>query len=139
MKKRMNETLVIIGAGGHAKVCYEIAKKMNQWTNFIFLDDKLENDSFSIAGPITDYHKYSSSDFFIAIGSNAKRKRWFQKLKKEAINITTLIDPHAVISKSAEIGQGSAVMAGVIVDASATIGDGCILNSGCLIAHDVLI
>lgn len=33
------EQLVIIGAGGHAKVCYDIAKLMNQWNKIILLDD----------------------------------------------------------------------------------------------------
>jgi len=139
MKNETDKTLVIIGAGGHAKVCYEIAQKMNQWSNFIFLDDNPVNGFFNISGSIQEFHKYSACDFFIAIGSNVKRQQLFHELKEQALTIVTLIHPRAVISKTAKIGEGTVVMAGVVVDADANIGQACILNSGCLIGHDALI
>ena len=83
----MSDTLVILGAGGHAKVCYDIALAMDQWSEIIILDDNQQNDYFTISGPISDYVKYDDADFFIAIGSNKVRKTLILDLSTQNLSI----------------------------------------------------
>ncbi|MFL2140595.1 acetyltransferase [Ruoffia sp. FAM 26254] len=135
----MKNTLVILGAGGHAKVCHEIAEKMNKWSNIIFLDDNLSNQSFKITGPISDYKNYKESDFFVGIGSNKVRKKIFEMLEKEHLTIVTLIHPHTTISRTVNIGIGTVIMPGVILNASTLIGKANILNTACTVDHDNVI
>lgn len=81
----MHDKLLIIGAGGHGKVCADIAIKMNKWANISFLDSdttkteilglKVIDNTHNIEKYIEDY------DFFVSIGSNQIRKKSSIKLK----------------------------------------------------------
>ncbi|WP_124059213.1 acetyltransferase [Vaginisenegalia massiliensis] len=132
----MKDRLVIIGAGGHAKVCYEIAKLLNCWRNIIFLDDCLENNYFHIQGPISNYKYFLESDFFVAIGSNEIRKKFITILEESGASLIKLVHPQSIVSDSVSIGAGSVVMGGVVINACSKIGRGCIINTGCTIDHD---
>lgn len=131
-----SKTLVMLGAGGHAKVCYDIAKEMKQWDEIIILDDNHENYYFSISGKIDEINKYPSADFFIAIGDNNIREKLLLQLQEKNYSIATLIHPHAVIASDVTIDRGTAIMAGVIVNSNSQIGRGCILNTKCSVDHD---
>lgn len=132
----MSDTLVMLGAGGHAKVCYDIALAMNQWSEIVILDDNIQNDYFTISGPISDYIIYDDADFFIAIGSNDVRKKFILDLIAQNLSIATLIHPSAIMGSKVQIGLGSVLMPGVIVNANTQIGQGCIFNTATTVDHD---
>src|SRR5690625_2238312 len=137
---KRNKRLVMIGAGGHAKVCYDIAQKLNKWNEIIILDDNPENDYFKISGSISELENYiDDSDFFVAIGDNKTRKEMTSKLINKNGTITTLIHPQAIIASNVEIGEGTVVMAGVVINSATKIGDGCIINTSSSIDHDNMI
>lgn len=134
---KFKEKLVIIGAGGHAKVCYDIAKLMDQWNEIIILDDNSINDYFKITGPINTFSEYiNDSEFFIAIGDNNIREKITTNLLDLKAKITTLIHPNAVIASDVRVGLGSVVMAGVVINSATRIGLGCIINTTVSIDHD---
>lgn len=135
----MSAQLVIIGAGGHAKVCYEIAEFMNQWSEITILDDKSENDFFKISGPISTFTDYPDADFFVAIGSNDVRRRFYEMIIEKQYNLATLIHPSSTISRSTQIGDGTVIMPGVIVNSSTVVGNGVILNTAVTVDHDNII
>ncbi|MGH2110168.1 acetyltransferase [Aerococcus urinaeequi] len=135
----MSAQLIIIGAGGHAKVCYEIAEFMNQWSEITILDDKSENDFFKISGPISTFTDYPDADFFVAIGSNDVRRRFYEMIIEKQYNLATLIHPSSTISKSTEIGYGTVIMPGVIVNSNTVVGNGVILNTAVTVDHDNII
>ena len=132
-----HKRLVFIGAGGHAKVCFEIAKLMGLWDEFLFLDDNQKNDDFFIQGPISSFTKYTNnSDFFVSVGSNIFRKNMFETLKSMDCSIPTLIHPSIILGDKVTIGFGNVIMAGVIINSATSIGSGAILNTGTIIEHD---
>jgi len=133
----VNSKLVIIGAGGHAKVCYDIAQLMGKWDEIVILDDALTNDYFHVSGPITDIDKYSViADFFVAIGDNSLRGSIIKKLEYLNVSIITLIHPQSVIASDVSIGEGSVIMPGVVINNSTKIGKSCIINTSASIDHD---
>lgn len=132
-----NQRLVMIGAGGHAKVCYDIAQKMNKWNEIIILDDNLDNNYFEISGSISDIGNYiDNSDFFVAIGDNETREKITSKLINKTATIVTLIHPQATIASNVEIEIGTVVMAGVVINSATKIGESCIINTSSSIDHD---
>src|SRR5699024_9929805 len=131
-----NKTLVMIGAGGHAKVCYDIAQKMNKWEKIIILDDNPENDYFEIKGQLNDIHQYSSADFFVGIGDNKTREKITKDLLKLNLELITLIHPKAVIASNVKIDKGTVIMAGVVINSATEIGKGCIINTSSSVDHD---
>ena len=64
----MNE-LIILGAGGHGKVCANIASDLKKWDKIFFLDDDYPNRkecvSYPIIGNLKEFHKFEEADFFV--------------------------------------------------------------------------
>lgn len=139
----MKDRLIIIGASGHGKVVADIAVKMNMWKKIVFIDDNLNIEfpfGFEVIGGIDEAIKYKeNSDFFVAIGDNLIRENIQKKLEREYLNIISLVHPDAVIGMNVKIGNGTVVMAGVVINPSTQIGEGCIINTNASLDHDNLI
>ncbi len=131
-----NKTLVMLGAGGHAKVCYEIAVAMDQWEQIIILDDHPTNDFFETSGKLSDVENYPNADFFVAIGDNKKRKKLLNDIQNKNYKIISLIHSSAIISPTVNVETGTVIMPGVVINANTKIGKGCILNTSCTVDHD---
>ena len=128
----MKDKLLIIGAGGHGKVIADIALKMNRWKSILFLDD---NESIKtsmgleIIGKSIDAYKHIEDyDIFVGIGNNETRERIQEELKNQGASIPVLIHPDAVIGAQVELGDGTVVMAGVVINCCTKIGKGCIIE-----------
>ena len=76
----MKEILIIIGAGGHGKVCADIAELMGCYKRIYFLDDNVIGSCLKheIIGQIKDFKKFINiADYFIAIGDGKIREKIF--------------------------------------------------------------
>ncbi|MGY3703531.1 hypothetical protein BW731_09115 [Vagococcus martis] len=137
------EELIIIGSGGHGKVCAEIAESMNKWKTIRFLDDSFPGArkclDFDIIGKTCDIDKYSSHDFFVAIGDNDIREKFFEELTLLKCNIVSLVHPTSYISKYCSIGNGTSIHQNVVINTDSTIGKGCIINTGTIVEHENVI
>lgn len=128
--------LVIIGAGGHGKVCADIAEK-NGYTHILFLDDA---PIPGVAGKVAEYTEYLKiADFFVAIGNNAVREKITKALVSQNARLATLVHPGTVVADSAAIGRGTVVVAGAVVNPGARIGEGVIVNTCASVDHDCVI
>ena len=136
----MNKKIAIIGAGGHGKVVGEIAL-LNQYEIINFFDDnenEIKEFPFIIAGNI-DYLKQHLKDydaFFVAIGENKKRFNLIEWLKKQKMNIVSLVHPRSTISTFSTLGIGTCVMANAVINAGTEIKEGVIINTSASIDHD---
>ena len=133
-----NKKLIIIGAGGHGRVCAEAAS-LSGYSEIAFLDDK-KVDGLPVVGTLNDIEKYiCECCFFVAIGDNFTRKRIMLSIKEMGGELTSIIHPFSSVSKSAEIGEGTVIMAGAVVQASAKVGDGVIINTCSAVDHDCVV
>lgn len=124
----MNRNVIIIGASGHGNVIADIVRANNDCV-LGFLDD---DPSKPTLGTVADYAKYSDAEFVIGIGDAQVRA----KLSALPLKWYTAIHPSAIISPSAQIGEGTVIMPNVIVNANSVVGKQCILNSGAIVEHD---
>lgn len=137
--------LLIVGAGGHGKVVVEAAAAMNKWGKIAFLDDKhqsiVQHHGYPVLGTLDSYSKYFEEykDLFIAVGNNQDRLEHMEKYTKAGFNIPVIIHPSAMISDTAEICQGTVILANVAINASVTIGRGSIINTSSSIDHDCVL
>lgn len=134
----MQESVVIIGAGGHGKVVADIVLKAGDHVQG-FLDDNFEADEkfigFPILGRIDDFINFLNARFVIAIGNAQVRENIAEKL--QGVSWYTAIHPKAVISEiDTLIGEGTVVMAEAVINAAAKIGKHCIINTGAIVEHD---
>ncbi len=77
-----------------------------------------------------------SLKYILGIGDNNLREKVAQLVLSKSNILENVINPHAVISKSANIGVGVFASKGVLVNAFSQIGDFTILNTGCIIEHE---
>lgn len=132
--------VIIIGAGGHARVVADIV--LCQGHRLLgFLDDSPSATGaygIPVLGPVDRYIDFPHARFLIGIGSAAVRRKLASRL--EGVQWHTAIHPAATVSRlGVTVGEGSVVMAGAVVSPGARIGAHCILNSGSVVEHDNVI
>ena len=78
----MCKEVIIIGAGGHAKVICDIIRKSGDKV-FGFLDDNIckgtEIMGSSVLGKTDKISEYKQKEFIVGIGSNSVRKMFSEK------------------------------------------------------------
>ena len=127
----MCKQVVIIGAGGHAKVVADIVTKSGDKV-VGFLDDFCTGEN--ILGKISDCENYKNCCFVIAIGSNRVRRDIFRKYSN--LDYYTAVHPRAVISENVTIEKGCAIMANAVVNSGAVLGRHTIINTSSVVEHD---
>jgi UDP-perosamine 4-acetyltransferase len=137
-----SEAVVIVGSGGHAKVVIELVRAEGKYqirgcvglveSGFV-LDDVpiLGTDSVLPTVLAKDAKKA-----FVAIGDNRLRLRLLAQVSEMGFGLINAVSPNAVVSPSATLGRGIAIMAGAVINASAQIGDGAIINTNAGVDHD---
>jgi sugar O-acyltransferase (sialic acid O-acetyltransferase NeuD family) len=139
--------LLILGAGGHAKVVAETALAIGYYSEVAFLDDRFNGPDhlpsvlgFPVLGPLALSHELIHLEHFaaasVAFGNSTARLNWIEQLDASGYALPVLIHPTAWVSPSAQLGSGSVVFAQAAVQSLATIGSGAILNTGCSVDHD---
>lgn len=137
----MNQ-LLILGAGGHAKVIAEAAEAKGIWSKIAFLDDRFATLDGSLRWPVLGKVEKAGcfaaeySHAIVAIGDSRKRLEWLDMLTPLGFRIPALIHPTAWVSPSASLAEGCVVMANATVQADARLGRGCIVNTGASVDHD---
>lgn len=143
------QKLVLLGAGGHARVVIEILKM---------------NGTYEIAGVVspaepaaneTDGVQWLGDDeslpklraegvthFLVAVGSvghASPRRRLYERAAAIGLQAASAVHPHAIVSASASIGPGTVVMAGAIINVGGMLGENVIINTGAIVEHDCVV
>jgi sugar O-acyltransferase (sialic acid O-acetyltransferase NeuD family) len=137
--------LIMIGAGGHARVLYDciighnrmlyacVDPKQQEWLAEINIKQISEDDLLSILP--------GRPELFIGfVGldckSLEKRVKMMQDYEKHGAYFTPLIHPTAFVSKKAVLGKGVQALPNSVINSGAVIGDGAVINSGAVVEHD---
>lgn len=137
----MSDRVLIIGAGGHAKVVADVV--MHSEAEVIgFLDDDPHKTAVlgrPVLGTVEKWKQYATeASFLFGIGSNTVRRMWAEKI---CGTWYTGVHPTArkTIGRDVSIGRGSVIMANAVVNAGTHIGEHCIINTAAVVEHDNLI
>lgn len=137
--------IVIIGAGGYAKVIAETIDLMGNYQLVGFMDDHIEKgtvvtDQLAVMGPLKDIPLVSAQCdvFVIGIGNNEIRKQLAEQYSG-MIAFETIIHPRAFVSGSASVLPGTVVLAGAVISANARVASHCIVNANVVVDHDCMI
>jgi sugar O-acyltransferase (sialic acid O-acetyltransferase NeuD family) len=138
--------LFVIGSSGHAGSVLEAIELQGEYQVLGLLDSfepvGTRKHRYEVYGPPEDAVKLAAAfdcrSFFIAIGDNWSRWR-ISRCLEEAVpgfDFPVVCHPGAVVSRSAKIGRGTAVLAAAVVGTDTMIGEGCIVNVAAAIGHD---
>ncbi|THC45657.1 acetyltransferase [Massilia sp. Mn16-1_5] len=140
----MKPPVIVVGASGHAKVCIELLQAIGE--TVLCCVGAGDDGATCLGIPVLDGDHHlarlrdeGQSRAFVALGSNRLRARLGGYLRELGFELVNAISPHAVVSPSATLGSGIAIMAGAVVNADATIGDLAIVNTGATVDHDCII
>jgi UDP-perosamine 4-acetyltransferase len=142
--------VVGLGAGSHAKVVIEILRCRESYELIGLLDPKPELHGKSVLGvPVLggdDLLAVLKRDgvchFFVGLGSvgdTRPRRRLFELALEYGMRPVDAVHPQAVVSPSAEIGEGVTIMAGAVINACAHLSVNVIVNTGATVEHDCII
>jgi sugar O-acyltransferase (sialic acid O-acetyltransferase NeuD family) len=135
----MSRNIVIIGAGGHAKVVAEAIRLQGKYTIAGFLDDGVAKgkpvfDDVPCLGAAGEMPEGLQA-FVVAIGNNKVRKQFFERYSA-ALEPAVVIHPSASVSRYASVGKGAVVLAGAVIAYGARVGENCIVNALALVDHE---
>lgn len=132
-KKKM---LIIIGAGGHALSVLASYGAQNSVAGFIDENKCGEFCDYPILaksiGEVKDPAQYC---YFIAIGDNETRKRFYVELVEKGLEVISIIDKSAIVDKNVKIGKGNFIGKLAVIVSGSEIGDNNLINSKALIEH----
>ena len=137
----MNNAVIVLGAGGHAKVVIELLVATGHAVDYCVAGPGSPRRCLHVEVLVGDNHleRLHAEGYrlaFPAIGANAVRQRVALQAIAIGYRLVNAISPHATISPSAALGNGIAIMGGAVVNADARIDDMVIVNTGATIDHD---
>lgn len=134
----MTGSVVVIGAGGHAKVVISVLRALGYDISGIY-DDAPDKQSrhlsgVQILGPIAALEDSPETQAVIAIGDCAVREQVAQRFRR--IKWITAAHPAAYVDPTVRLGPGTVVFAGAVVQSDAVLGAHVIVNTGATVDHD---
>lgn len=137
--------VAVIGAGGHAKVIIDLlrcgghevvacldAGRVGQVVNGVpVLGDERDE--------LPRLMEQGVDAAFVALGDNRLRQKVAASVAALGLHMVAAIGRSAVVSPSARIGRGCAIMEGAVVNADARIGEFAIINTNASIDHDCVV
>lgn len=137
--------IVAGGSGRHAAVLYEAASSSKLAVSGFCTWSKTPPVRLLDCHPLGQLQQLpvsklrDESGFIVACGSNVLRQQWSEWLVAKGAYLRSIVHAAAVISPSAQVEAGSALLAGAIVGPSAQIGRGVIVNHCASVDHDCLV
>ena len=142
------KSVILLGNGGHCKSCIDVIENSDEFRiKGIITNDKQFSESFmnyKILGNDEIISSCFNSDDYglVAVGqikSSSKRVLLFDLLRKNKIRPAIVRSKNSLVSRTAQLGEGTIIMHNAIINSDAKIGMNCILNTNCLVEHDVRI
>ena len=116
--------IVVIGAGGHAKVVISTLRTNDCSIGAVFDDDSslwgTELLGVPVRGPIAMADQSEFELGIIAIGDNAVRKRIAHRLN---LRWLTVVHSAAWVDPDAKLGTGTVVFPGAVIQPGGVVGD----------------
>ena len=142
----MKKKIILVGGGGHCRSCVEVLESTKRYliTGIVGFPEQVGGIilGYPIVGSDLDLPQLllaNCNRALVTVGQIKfadPRIHLFDLLSKLGAEVPVVIAASALVSRHANIGQGTIVMHGAIINAGATIGENCIVNSRSLVEHD---
>lgn len=132
--------VVVVGAGGHAKVVVSTLQAAGFTVASIYDDDPkkqgIEVLGVPVVGRVSSLDP-SSARGVLAIGDNAIRARLARELGP--MEWITVVHPASYVHPTARLGPGTVVFAGAVIQPHVSVASHVIINTGALVDHDCVV
>jgi sugar O-acyltransferase (sialic acid O-acetyltransferase NeuD family) len=140
--------VIIIGAGGHARVLLDALRLMScevlGYVDPAFAKGTQGPGGVLVLGGDEALKDFSTSEVQLvngvgSIGATTSRGAVYRRGKDAGFSFARVVHPSAIVSSSVILGEGVQVMAGCVVQTDAQIGANSIINTRASVDHDCLI
>ena len=140
--------VLVIGAGGHAKVCIEAltdapdcvvvgcVSKNGESIQDPFAGVSVVGADENLADLIIDH---AVTHAFIAVTNNRVRAAMLRRCAQLGVPVASAVSRGAFVSQSATVDVGALLAAGSVVNTCARLGAGVIVNTNASVGHDCII
>lgn len=144
----MNQPVILIGSGGHAKVLIDILHTIKNYTIIGVTSNSLKRgdlfEGYKVLGEDSVIAEFSPQIHLIAMGlggyrNNILRGEVYSYIKNLGFTFMNVIHPRAILSESTKLGEGVVIFPGVIVNTEVVIGNNTIIATGSTIDHETII
>lgn len=143
----MTQSVIIIGAGGHAKVLLDTVLQLEKFS-VLGLADKNPSNLLKLNYPVFSddevKQKFSAETVALinAVGfipGHQVRKMIYEQWKSLGYDFSVIQHPQAYVSRYAVLREGVQVLTGAVIHPDVVIAENTIINTRAIIEHDVLI
>ncbi|KQS25492.1 acetyltransferase [Dyadobacter sp. Leaf189] len=124
--------MLLYGAGGHAKVVYQMLLEQGFQVKAVF-DDQFSSVFHYHQVTLYDPEIFPESLLLVAIGNNYARRAVAENVQHQ---FGKLIHKSALVGADANLGAGSMVFHRAIIQTEAQVGKHVIVNTGAIIEHE---
>lgn len=144
----MNKPVLILGAGGHAKVLIEaLLQSGATLAGMTDPDPDLVGKKVlevPVLGGDEVVGDFPQTEILLvnglgSIGVPVARKGLFERFKAMGYRFATVIHPSAILASDVKLEEGVQVMAGVVIQPGCRIGCNAIINTRASVDHDCII
>ena len=141
----MNYPVIILGAGGHAKVLIGALRLQSiEILGIVDADPEKKNQlllGVLVLGGDSEIMKYPVEKIQLVngIGSvrvNPLRRQLFERFKSKGYRFASIVHPSAIIADDVVLSEGAQIMAGAVIQAGCHIGINAVINTGSVVDHD---
>lgn len=144
------QKVIIVGSGGHAAELRDYIRHYNQSSPqeqievIGFIDDNADTHAHygfeePFLGGIKDHEVRTDTAYLMGIANLKYRRSIIEQFTSQGGTFIGLIHPTALVSPSAEIGEGTVISHNASVGPKVKIGKYNMLNSRCTIGHDTVL
>lgn len=133
--------VVVLGAGGHAKVVLEVLREQGRRVHGLVDADPTPRQVLGVPvlgddAILPQLRTQGVTEAFVALGDNQLRLRLAAKLSALGFSMPPAVSSSSTVSRSAQLGQGALVAPRAVINAEASVGDQTIINTGAVVEHD---
>ena len=147
MNKVKRKPIIVIGAGGHAKVLIELLRVAKYKVLGLLDTNKIKGDLFCgvlVLGNDEEISNFSPSEVYLVngIGSFPGQNARFKVAKifrDKGYKFASVIHPSSTIASDVVIEEGVQIMAACVLQSDVQVGLDSIINTGVIIDHDCII
>jgi UDP-perosamine 4-acetyltransferase len=144
----MTKPVLILGAGGHARVLIEALRLAGCPIAGIVDADRSQIGKvvmgIAVIGTDERVLTFDPEEVKLvngigSVASTARRKQLFQEFKSHGYRFAPVVHPSAIVASDAQLDEGTQVMAGVVIQVGVRVGVNCIINTRASVDHDCII
>lgn len=143
----MSARLVILGAGGHARVLAEAVRAVGGFKLLGFTDADAarhgsEIDGLRVLGDDDWLRREHRPDGVLlvnglgSVGDTGARRRLFERFRADGYRFAGVIHPQALLAPGLALGEGVQIMRGAVIQRGVRLDDNVLVNTAATVDHD---